>query len=247
MICCRELTKCFGAFTAVDRLNLDIPRGAICGFLGANGAGKSTTLKMLTGLVAPTSGEIFLGGINIAQDPLGVKRRIGVLPENLGLFDDLTIEEHLLLTGKVYGLSDRDIRSRIDQLLRVLHLEHGRRAFASQSSHGMRKKAAFAMALLPNPEILFLDEPFEAIDPITSQTMSRVLVEAASRGVTIFLTSHILSAIERIATWITIIRRGKIVWNSSSDGLPGSLEQLYFELAEAPIAENLEWLGSAQS
>lgn len=247
MICCRELTKCFGAFTAVDRLNLEIPRGAICAFLGANGAGKSTTLKMLTGLVAPTSGEIFLGGINIAQDPLGVKRRIGVLPENLGLFDDLTIEEHLLLTGKVYGLSDRDIRSRIDQLLRVLHLEHGRRAFASQSSHGMRKKAAFAVALLPNPEILFLDEPFEAIDPITSQTMSRVLVEAASRGVTIFLTSHILSAIERIATWITIIRRGKIVWNSSFDGLPGSLEQLYFELAEAPIAENLEWLGSAQS
>jgi ABC-2 type transport system ATP-binding protein len=247
MICCRELTKRFGAFTAVDRLNLEIPRGAICAFLGANGAGKSTTLKMLTGLLAPSSGEVTIGGIDIAKDPVGVKKRIGVLPENLGLFDDLTIEEHLLLTGRVYGLADRHARSRIEQLLRVLHLEHGRRVFASQSSHGMRKKTAFAMALLPNPEVLFLDEPFEAIDPTTSQTMSRLLEEAASRGITVFLTSHILSAIERIATWITIIRSGKVVWNSPFEDLTGSLEQLYFELAETAVVEELEWLGSARS
>jgi ABC-2 type transport system ATP-binding protein len=197
MISCRNLTRRFGGFTAVDNLTLDISAGTICAFLGPNGAGKSTTVKMLTGLLAPSSGEALVCGLNVAKEPLAVKRRIGVLPEDLGLFDDLTIEEHLLLTGQIYGLTSEIARARIEQLLSALSLAHGRNTFASQCSHGMRKKTAFAMALLPNPEVLFLG--------------------------------------------------GKMVWNSPAGELPRSLEDLYFELAEEPVTEELDWLGTRRS
>src|SRR5205085_5449534 len=138
---------------------------------------------------------------------------IGVLPEDLGLFDDLTVEEHLLLTGDVYGIDRHQTRSRTSQLLHALSLEHGRRTFAAACSHGMRKKTAFAMALLPNPRVLFLDEPFEAIDPVTSKIMRDLLQSIARRGVTVFFTSHILSVAEQISTQFIMIRKGRIVWD----------------------------------
>ncbi len=191
MIACRDLTCRYGDFVAVDRLTLDIPTGSICAFLGPNGAGKSTTVKMLTGLVAPTSGSATVAGLDVVRDALQSKKRIGVLPENLGLFDDLTVEEHLDLTGAVYGLTRQETRDRTAQLLRVLHLEHGRKTFASRCSHGMRKKTSLAMALLPNPQVLFLDEPLEAIDPVTAKTVTDLLVTLSQRGITVFLTSHI--------------------------------------------------------
>src|SRR5947209_20431466 len=156
MISCRNLTRRFGGFTAVNNLTLDIAAGAVCAFLGPNGAGKSTTLKMFTGLLAPTSGVVEVCGLDVTAKPLELKRRIGVLPEDLGLFDDLTVEEHLLLTGDIYGVTREETRRRTDQLLHALSLEHGRRTFAAACSHGMRKKTAFAMALLPNPPALFL-------------------------------------------------------------------------------------------
>ncbi len=247
MISCRDLTRRFGDFTAVDRLTLEVGKGAICSFLGPNGAGKSTTVKMLTGLLTPSSGEAIVCSHNVATETVAVKRKIGVLPENLGLFDDLTVEEHLLLTGQVYGLPAGAARARIEQLLQVLNLMEGRDRFASACSHGMRKKTAFAMALLPNPEVLILDEPFEAIDPVTSRIMHELLVTAAARGITVFLTSHILSMVERIATQIVIIRAGRMVWNSFAPDLPRSLEELYFELAESPVTQELEWLRSEPS
>jgi ABC-2 type transport system ATP-binding protein len=247
MISCRNLTRSFGEFTAVNGLTFDVSAGAICAFLGPNGAGKSTTVKMLTGLLSPSSGEAKVCGLNVAEHPLEVKQRIGVLPEDLGLFDDLTVEEHLLLTGNVYGVDRHETRSRTSQLLHALSLEHGRDTFAASCSHGMRKKTAFAMALLPNPRILFLDEPFEAIDPVTSKIMRDMLVSIARRGVTVFFTSHILSVVESIATQLMMIRKGEIVWNSPPGELPQSLEQHYFDLVEAPVVEELEWLGSPRS
>jgi len=247
MISCRNLTRRFGEFTAVDRLSFEVPAGAICAFLGPNGAGKSTTVKMLTGLLAPSSGEVEVCGLNVQSDPLELKRRIGVLPEDLGLFDDLTVEEHLLLTGSVYGVNRQETRSRTDQLLHALSLEHGRNTFARSCSHGMRKKTAFAMALLHNPRVLFLDEPFEAIDPVTSRIMRDLLESIARHGVTVFLTSHILSVVEQIATELIMIRKGRIVWNSPTGELPQSLEQHYFDLVEAPVVEELEWLGPPRS
>jgi ABC-2 type transport system ATP-binding protein len=247
MISCRDLTRRFGDFTAVDRLNLDVAPGAICAFLGPNGAGKSTTVKMLTGLLKPTFGSVTVAGLDLASHLLELKRLIGVLPEDLGLFDDLTIEEHLFLTGDVYRLPRRETLSRATQLLRALSLEHGRHTFAAACSHGMRKKTSFAMALLPNPRVLFLDEPFEAIDPVTSKMMRDLLASAARRGITVFLTSHILAMVERIATQVVMIRKGQIVWNSPVGELPQSLEQHYFDLVESPVVEELEWLGSPPS
>ncbi len=247
MICCRDLTRRFGDFSAVDHLTLDIAGGSICALLGPNGAGKSTTVKMLTGLLPPTSGQAKVAGLDVVKDSLEIKRRIGVLPEDLGLFDDLTVEEHLLLTGRVYGLSAHEARSRTAQLLHVLSLTEGRNTFAGYCSHGMRKKTAFAMALLPNPQVLFLDEPFEAIDPVTARIMHDLLIRIAGHGVTIFLTSHILSVAERIANQFVMIRGGKVVWNSSADELPRSLEDHYFDLVESPVVEDLEWLGPARS
>jgi ABC-2 type transport system ATP-binding protein len=247
VISARRLTRRFGSFTAVDNLNFEVPRGAICAFLGPNGAGKSTTVKMLTGLLPPTAGDVEVCGLDVRRDPLELKRRIGVLPEDLGLFDDLTVEEHLLLTGAVYGVDRHTTRSRTDQLLHALSLTDGRRTFAASCSHGMRKKTAFAMALLPNPQVLFLDEPFEAIDPVTSKIMRDLLESVARRGVTVFLTSHILSVVERIATQFIMIRQGKIVWDSPSGELPQALEDHYFDLVEAPVVEELEWLGSSPS
>ena len=231
----------------MDQLTFEVSAGAICAFLGPNGAGKSTTVRMLTGLLPPTSGEVEVCGLNVKAEPLEVKRRIGVLPEDLGLFDDLTVEEHLLLTGSVYGVGRQETRSRTDQLLHALSLGHGRNTFAASCSHGMRKKTAFAMALLPNPRVLFLDEPFEAIDPVTSKIMRDLLESISHRGVTVFLTSHILQVVEQIATQLVMIRKGKIVWDSPTGDLPQSLEQHYFDLVEAPVVEELEWLGSSRS
>jgi ABC-2 type transport system ATP-binding protein len=242
VISCRQLTKRFGAVTAVNSLSLEVAKGTICAFLGPNGAGKSTTVKMLSGLLAPTSGQASVCGFDVATHPLEVKRRIGVLPESLGLFDDLTIGEHLLLTARIFGLDKQESHARIEQLLRVLGLAEGRNTFARHSSHGMRKKTAFAMALLPNPEVLFLDEPFEAVDPATSKIVRDMLVSAAARGITVFLTSHILPVVERIAHQFVMIRGGRIVWDSPAAELPRSLEDLYLDLAEPPAPEDLEWL-----
>jgi ABC-2 type transport system ATP-binding protein len=247
MISCRNLTRRFGEFTAVHDLTFDVLPGAICAFLGPNGAGKSTTVKMMTGLLPPTSGEVRVAGLNPAAAGLELKGRIGVLPEDLGLFDDLTVEEHLHLTGDIYGLSRADTKSRTSQLLHALSLEHGRRTFAAACSHGMRKKTAFAMALLPNPQALFLDEPFEAVDPVTAKIMRDLLQSVARHGVTVFLTSHILSMVEQIATQIIMIRKGAIVWNSKVEELPQSLENHYFDLVETPVVEELEWLGPSRS
>ncbi len=242
MLSCRGLTRRFGDFTAVDQLSFDVDKGSICVFLGPNGAGKSTTLKMLTGLLEPTAGSVTING----APPAACKSTIGVLPENLGLFDDLTIEEHLHLTADVYGLTRNDAAPRIDQLIRVLQLEAGRKRLASQCSHGMRKKTSFAMALLHDPQVLFLDEPFEAIDPVTAKLMFDILATASSHGVTVFLTSHILSLVERLGHQFVLIRAGRTVLDTTKSGpLTQSLEQTYFDLVEEPITEELAWLGAS--
>src|SRR3954467_8247541 len=154
-----NLSKSFGRLTAVDDLNLNIPRGAIFGFLGPNGAGKSTTVKMLTGILRPTAGDARISGLSIRKSPVEVKNRIGVLPEDLALFDQLTIREHLLMCGPMYGLDRKDTGERADQLLKYLDLWRGRNTYINQASSGMKKKCSLAMALLHNPRVLFLDEP----------------------------------------------------------------------------------------
>ena len=247
MIEARQLTKVYGEHVAVDSLDLTIERGTICAFLGPNGAGKSTAVKMLTGLLAPTSGSATVAGIPCSPASPALSRSVGALPESLGLFDSLTVEEHLTLTGSVYGLTVQETERRTNELLAGLALEHGRKTFLDECSYGMRKKTALAMALLPNPQVLFLDEPFEGLDPVVSRTIRDLLLEIAPRGVTVFLTSHILSIVEEIASHIMMIRAGKLVFDSRRDGLKQPLESIYFDLVEAPRAGDWSWLGSPQS
>jgi ABC-2 type transport system ATP-binding protein len=236
-----QLTRKFGDFTAVDSASFEIPTGSICAVLGPNGAGKSTMVKMLTGLLEPTSGGGTVSGCDI-RDPK-LRAQVGVLPENLALFDALTVGEHLELTGAVFGVPKPETAERANQLLRVLRLEHGRHTFIGECSYGMKKKTALAAALLPNPRALFLDEPFEGIDPVTSEAIRVQLRAIAQRGITVLLTSHILSMVDRIADQIVMIRQGKIVWNSPLKELPRGVEELYFELVEPAETEDLTWLG----
>ena len=243
MIDARDLTKRFGELTAVAGVSLRVESG-ICAVLGPNGAGKSTLLKLMTGLLAPDSGSTRICDLDVAEHPIEVRRLIGVVPEDLGLFDSLTVEEHLELCGSVYGLDRKEARARASDLLRVLGLDHARDVFLDQCSHGMRKKTALAMALLHNPRVLFLDEPFEGIDPVSSKTIDALLRSAASRGIAVLLTSHILSIVERLADPIIMIRGGRMVWNSSTDPRTRPLEEIYFELVEQAPAPALAWLGA---
>lgn len=242
----QNLTKNFGRLLAVQNLNLQIPKGTIFGFLGPNGSGKSTTVKMLTGLLQPTAGDAFIGGTSILSAPLEVKKKIGVLPEDLALFDSLTIWEHLLLCGPVYGLSKNETKHRGEQLLAYLDLWSSRHTYVDEASTGMRKKCSLAMALLHNPQVLFLDEPFEGIDPVASRNIKDLLLQMASKGGTVFLTSHILEVVERLVDSFAIIVSGEIVCSQTMDETlraGETLEDLFFRYVVRYKAEELEWIG----
>ncbi len=249
----QQITRYFDDFCAVDRVDLRVERGIFYGFLGPNGAGKSTTIKMLTGLLAPSSGAISLLGQN-TLDPkqaLQVKRRIGVVPEDLALFDNLTAREHLTFIGRMYLLPPETIRQRIDELLSVLGLEDDPKKLILEFSHGMRKKVALAAALLPNPDLLFLDEPFEGVDAVTSRVIRDLLLRYVSRGSTVFLTSHVLEIVERLCTHVGIIVHGKLVDQDSLDVLRHgrSLEDRFLEMVGTTdeMHQQLSWLEAETS
>jgi ABC-2 type transport system ATP-binding protein len=206
-----DLVRRFQNFVAVDSLNLTVRRGSFFGFLGPNGAGKSTTIKMLTGLLAPTSGQIRVLGRDLSAEPLEVKRRIGVVPEDLNLFERLTGAEMLAFTGRMYGLQKADIAQRSPELLDLMELRGEPRKLIVEYSHGMKKKLSLACALIHRPDILFLDEPFEGIDAIASRTLKDLLSRLTARGLTVFLTSHVLEIVERLCSDIAIISQGKLL------------------------------------
>jgi ABC-2 type transport system ATP-binding protein len=243
MIDARGLVKRFGGFTAVAGVSIQCGPG-ICALIGPNGAGKSTLLKMITGLIPPDEGSAQICGIDVTAPSADFRRLVGVLPEDLGLFDSLTIQEHLELCGSVYDLNRKETQARADGLLRVLRLDYARDKFLDQCSHGMRKKTALAMALIHNPRVLLLDEPFEGIDPVSAKTIQEILRSAASRGITVFITSHILPIVEKLADSILMMRSGKILWNSATDPDPASIEQRYFDLIERAPAGEFSWLGA---
>jgi len=210
-----DLVRRFGVVAAVDHINLQVNRGSFFGFLGPNGAGKSTTIKMLTGLLAPSTGKIRVLGYDIETEPLEVKRRIGVMPEDLNLFERLTGAEMLSFTGRMYGLQKAEIAERARELLVLMELEGEPRKLIVEYSHGMKKKLSLACALIHRPEILFLDEPFEGVDAIASRTLKDLLMKLTARGLTVFLTSHVLETVERLCTDIAIIARGKLLASGS--------------------------------
>ena len=242
----KSLTKKFGRLVAVNDLSLQVTKGTIFGFLGPNGSGKSTTVKMLTGLLTPTAGDALINGTSILESPLEVKQTIGVLPEDLALFDALTIWEHLMLSGPIYGLSRTETEKRAAELLSYLDLAASRNTYVEQASFGMRKKCSLAMALLHNPSVLFLDEPFEGIDPVSSRNIKDLLLLMAGKGATIFLTSHILEVVERLVTDFAIIVAGQIVCRQTvAETLQAgeTLEELFFRHVVRGDVEDLEWIG----
>ena len=214
-----DLVRRFGDFTAVDHVNLRIKRGQFFGFLGPNGAGKSTTIKMLTGLLAPTSGRIRILGRDLETEPLEVKRRIGVMPEDLLLFERLTGAEMLTFTGRMYGLKAVDIDERTRELLALMELDREPKKLVVEYSHGMKKKLSLACALIHRPEMLFLDEPFEGVDAVASHTLKELLSRLTARGLTVFLTSHVLEIVERLCTDIAIISQGRLIASGALDEL----------------------------
>jgi ABC-2 type transport system ATP-binding protein len=252
-----NLTRRFGELTAVDRLSLSVPKGIIFGFLGPNGAGKSTTIHMLTSLLPATSGTARVAGFDIRQEPLEVKRRIGVVPEQLALYERLTAGEQLELVGRLYGLGHADIQRRIPPLLDLLELEDSAGKMILDYSHGMRKKTALACALIHTPEILFLDEPFEGIDPISTRAIKEVLRDMVDRrGTTVFFSTHVMELAERFCEQVGIINKGQLAAvGSIADlrqraGLPedAPLEDVFIHTVGAEEAEEagvLDWLTGA--
>jgi ABC-2 type transport system ATP-binding protein len=206
-----DLVKQFADFVAVNHINLNVKRGSFFGFLGPNGAGKSTTIKMLTGLLAPTSGRLRVLGLDIAEQPMEVKKKIGVVPEDLNLFERLTGAEMLAFTGRMYGLTKTEIAQRAKELLELMELQDEPKKLIVEYSHGMKKKLSLACALIHRPEILFLDEPFEGVDAIASRTLKDLLSRLTTRGLTVFLTSHVLEIVERLCTDIAIIAHGELL------------------------------------
>jgi ABC-2 type transport system ATP-binding protein len=253
-----SLVKQFGSFVAVDNIDLQVKRGSFFGFLGPNGAGKSTTIKMLTGLLAPTSGRLRVLGRDIAVEPIEIKKRIGVVPEDLNLFERLTGAEMLAFTGRMYGLTSDEIGQRSKELLELMDLQDEPKKLVIEYSHGMKKKLSLACALIHRPEILFLDEPFEGVDAIASRTLKDLLSRLTARGLTVFLTSHVLEIVERLCSDIAIIAQGKLVaagpLNELRKGIsldedgkgPVSLEEYFIHIVGGTRStgeeEVLQWL-----
>jgi ABC-2 type transport system ATP-binding protein len=252
-----KLTRRFGSLTAVDGVDLTVAAGQFFGFLGPNGAGKSTTIKMLTGLLAPTSGRMQLLGLDFASHAIEIKRQIGVVPEGMGLFERLTGSEYLNFVGRMYGLDRDTALQRSAELLEFMQLADRPKSVIADYSHGMQKKLALAAAVIHGPRILFLDEPFEGVDALAAGALKALLGRMTERGVTIFLTSHVLEIVERLCSHVGIIHRGRLVAQGSLEelraGVAGgadgktTLEQIFLSIVgqgrtERPQMEELSWL-----
>src|SRR5262245_30210915 len=244
------LVKRFRDKTAVDGVSFRVARGRFFGFLGPNGAGKSTTMKMLTGLLRPTAGEVEIEGIRLSDDLLAVKGLIGSLPEELPLYERLTGEEYLHFAGRMYNLPRAEVRRRSDELLEFLSLQEDRRKLLVDYSQGMKKKAALAAALIHNPRVLFLDEPLNGIDPISGRIVTNLLKRLASKGVTMFFTSHVLDVVERLCDELAVIDKGKLVAQGtlaeirSEIGQDATLEDVFLKIVAADVERrDLSWLG----
>ena len=227
----------------MDGISFEVPRGRFFGFLGPNGAGKSTTIKMLTGLLRPTAGEVTIEGLSLERDLLAVKRVIGVLPEELPLYERLTGEEYLHFAGRMYGLGRDETRRRTEELLEFLSLEDERGKLIVDYSQGMRKKVALAAALIHNPRVLFLDEPLNGIDPVSGRVVTDLLRRLAGKGVTLFFTTHVLDVVERLCDEVAIIDRGRLIAQGTLDEIraqrevaqDATLEDVFLKLVSADV------------
>lgn len=249
-----HLRKQYGEAVAVEDLSFSVPAGCFFGLLGPNGAGKSTTIGCLTGLLDPTAGEIRILDQPFHGANAALKRQIGVMPEHLGLFDALYAHEFLTFHGAMYGLSASAARLRVAQLLEALDLGNQGKKLLGEFSSGMRRRVAFAAAIIHSPQILFLDEPFESIDPVGVALLKQWLRRFVDQGRTVFMTTHVLETVERLCDRVAIVQRpGRLVWEGDITALQAkgpittegaefhTLESLFLHLTGERQAA-LEWL-----
>jgi ABC-2 type transport system ATP-binding protein len=232
----RNVTKRYPATTAVKDVSFVARRGEVTGYLGPNGSGKSTTLKMITGLIEPTEGEILFDGERIQRDPIAYRQRLGYVPEEPQLYPHLTGAEYLEMVGQLRGLPERMLAERIDGFLRLLSLHEDRYVPISSYSKGMRQKVLLAAALLHNPDLVLLDEPFSGLDVSSALVLRELIRELAGRGKAVIFSSHELETVERVSARVVILHKGRVVANDSIGRLRDlmslpNLEGIFAQLA----------------
>lgn len=233
----RDLVKRFNRIPAVAGVSFTINPGEILGYLGPNGAGKSTTVKILTGLVEPTSGEIFFNGENVKQDFTAFQRRTGYVPEEPHLYPHLTGREYLQLTGRLRGLPRRTLEPKMDELLAQFSLWEDRHSPLSSYSKGMRQKILLSAALLHDPELLILDEPFSGLDVTTALVLRALLKGLARSGKMILYSSHVLEVVEKVCSRVLILRKGNVVAHDAVENLRTLMQQQSLEGVFAQLTE----------
>lgn len=239
----RGLVKRFGTVEALRGLDLEVPRGAFYALLGPNGAGKSTLLGVLTGVLAPDGGEVELLGTQAKTVPLTIKARIGIVPEELSLFERLTGLQSLSFCGRMYGLGGDEAKARALELLALTELAPAKDALVASYSKGMRRRLAIASALIHAPELVFLDEPFDGVDVLAAGVIRELLKELSERGVTVVLTTHVLEIADRLATHAGVIAQGKLLDQGAVPDLLArhgarALEGAFEALIGAPVARS---------
>ena len=241
------LTKRFGDVTAVDNVTFAVSEGEFFGFLGPNGAGKSTTIKVLVGLLSAQYSRIRVAGFDLKTEPMNVKASIGVMLEDPHLYDRLTSREYLQFIGRMYGLAPQEADKRTEELLDLMDLGDAANKMIVDYSTGMRKKTVLAAAMIHNPKVLFLDEPFNGIDPVASRKIKEVMNRLVAHGATIFFSSHVMELVERLCTSLAIIHRGRIHFHEPIENIRRSgrsLEDIFVEIAGEgrTQAEELSWI-----
>jgi len=247
-----NLWKRFGPTIAVAGVHLQVPAGSFFGLVGPNGAGKTTALSMMTGLLRPDAGSVWIHGADVWRDPVAVKAAIGVLPEGLRLFERLSGPELLRYLGRLRKLDRETTEARARELLAVLDLAGADRALIVDYSTGMRKKIALAAALLHNPRVLFLDEPFEGVDPVAARTIRSVLDAYTQSGSTVVFSSHVLELVESLCDRVAVMSRGQVLASGPVEQITAgrSLQDAFLALVGASAAEGtatLSWLGSSSA
>jgi len=244
------LRKSFGEKEAVAGIDLEIAAGSFAGLVGPNGAGKTTSLSMMTGLLRPDAGQILINGLDVWADPPAAKAIIGVVPAEARLFDRLSGEELLEYAGRLRGLPVGEARARAAQLLDVLDLTADAKRLVADYSTGMRKKAALGCALIHNPSVLFLDEPLEGVDPVSADSIRRMLTNYVGSGSTVLFSSHVMELVEQVCDHVSIISQGRIVATGTTEQVRGgkTLQRAFIDLVGAKASEEgLSWLGSSSS